>query len=166
MLTPPPLDSPSPVAEDLLGDDWFGDGSVFDTGEELAAALMSLSGAATSWRLAMPAPDPVPAKNRVVREAPKPAARSAGLSPAPADEFLIATMPSSRSRRPTGWSARGVALPAAGRPAAGAARTGWSIRQSVQILRVTEEILGRLREEAALLTWQLAAAAHRETDTP
>jgi hypothetical protein len=34
----------------------------------------------------------------------------------------------------------------------------------VQILRVTEDTLSRLREEAAQLAWQLAAVAHRETD--
>ena len=166
MLIPPPLSSSTPVAEDLLGDDWFGEGSVFDTGEELAAALMSLSGAAASWRLALPVSDPEPAKSRVAREAPKPAGLSPASTAPPADEFLIATMPSSRGREPSGWSARLAALPASVRPAAGGARAGWSIRQSVQILRVTEEILGRLREEAALLTWQLAAAAHRETDPP
>jgi len=32
------------------------------------------------------------------------------------------------------------------------------------VLRVTEDILCRLREEAAQLTWHLAAAVHRETD--
>src|ERR1039458_1610078 len=43
-VTPPPLEFPAPAADDLLGDDWFGDGSVFDTGEDLATALAARGG--------------------------------------------------------------------------------------------------------------------------
>ena len=38
-----PVGDPSALAEDdLLGDDWFGDGSPFESGEKLAAALLTL----------------------------------------------------------------------------------------------------------------------------
>jgi hypothetical protein len=43
-------------------------------------------------------------------------------------------------------------------------RTGWSIRQGVHILRITEETLVSLREQAAERAWELAAAAYRDTD--
>ncbi len=43
-------------------------------------------------------------------------------------------------------------------------RAAWSIRQSVQMLRTTEEMLRRLREDAAELAWQMAAQVRREVE--
>ncbi len=171
-VTPPPLDFPAPVAEDLLGEDWFGEGSVFDTGEDLARALMVLADSRTGRTAAGPAglaisPGVAPEAEGAVagpgpiRPSPAPVA-----GPEPADEFQIATMPSARGPETSGWGLRAAPLTrrrwSGGTP--GSDRRGWSIRQSVQLLRMTEEIMARLREEAAQLTWQLAAAVHRETD--
>ena len=168
---PPPLDSPAPEAEDLLDGDWFGEGSVFDTGEDLANALMVLASAqaaGTARALALspgPLATPEPAvgldgvRTRPPQRAPAPLA-------AP-DEFQVATMPSSRGGPPTGWGRRAAVSISRPRRLGGRAtpeRSGWSIRQSVQMLRMTEDTLYRLREEAAQLTWQLAVLAHREMD--
>jgi hypothetical protein len=171
-LTPPSLGFPAPVAEDLLGGDWFGEGSVFDTGEQLASALLVLAGGRTRQ----------PGGERVLPAAPvsiatrpgHPGGNAAGVgmgqeaadAPVLDGEFQVATMPSALGREPSGWSAHPAAVTRRRWSGAvpGPERRGWSIRQSVQVLRLTEEILSRLREEAAQLTWQLAAAAHRETD--
>jgi hypothetical protein len=171
-VTPPPLDFPAPVAEDLLGEDWFGEGTAFDTGEDLANALMVLAGGRMEWPVAAPSqpPGPVPTDSRPERLGPSPAPLRPlpGVTPRPEPiaEFQVASMPSSHpGGEPSGWGPR---APAVTRRrwsgGVGPERRGWSIRQSVQLLRVTEQIMARLREEAAQLTWQLAAAAHRETD--
>jgi hypothetical protein len=170
-VTPPPLDFPAPVAEDLLDGDWFGEGSVFDTGEELANALLVMAAVRPDGpraALVLPAPA-IRSEERPAGLAPRsaPAGSAPGIPEAPGfdGEFQVATMPSSRAGEPSGWAARSAVVTrrrwSGGVP--GPERRGWSIRQSVQVLRMTEEILIRLREEAAQLTWQLAAAAHRET---
>jgi hypothetical protein len=172
-VTPPPLEFPAPAADDLLGDDWFGDGSVFDTGEDLATALAALAAGEMVWPVdaldlsgvSVPAPARAggPATDQTLEWAPAgPAA-----PPQPSDEFQVATMPSSRGGVPAGWALRApVSFSRPRRLGGGAApeRSGWSIRQSVQMLRMTEDTLYRLREEAAELTWQLAALAYRELD--
>jgi len=168
----PPLEYSAPAAEDLLGEGWFGEGSVFDTGEELAGALMALAGGKVAW----PIVSPQAASSLAASEPAPPAVDAGQVIPGPAragppadsfGEFQVATMPRGPGAEPSGWAERSPApfsrrLGAAPR----SERGGWSIRQSVQFLRLTEEILYRLREEAAQLTWQLAAATHRETDPP
>jgi len=170
----PPLDLPAPAADDLLGEDWFGDGSVFDTGEDLANALVGLATGELVWPvdtlnlpgIAVPAAGP-PGYTVPNQTVPRPPDGPA-VPPQPADEFQVATMPSAQGGPPPGWALR--SSPPIGRPhrlggGSTPERSGWSIRQSVQMLRMTEDTLYRLREEAAQLTWQLAALAHREVDT-
>jgi hypothetical protein len=171
-VTLPPLGFSAPDAEELLGEDWFGAGSVFETGEELANALMLLASGQMTWPvpvLTLPglAQHPPPSPEHPGAPAVPPGPPGGPAPAAPPDEFQVATMPSSREREPSGWAGRSTApLERRRRPRGGPPLTssGWSIRQSVQILRVTEDILCRLREEAAQLTWHLAAAVHRETD--
>jgi hypothetical protein len=150
------------LGDDALGEEWFGEGSVFDSAEELAAALLALATPALAG--AVVGGPVAPAGN--LGAAPSATSRSAstpprGLVAEPMGEFQVAAMPSFAKRPPApvrphspGWQP----TPEISRPQA----TGWSIRQSVQILRTTEEILVRLREEAATLAWEWAAAAHRE----
>jgi hypothetical protein len=172
-VTPPPLEFPAPAADELLGDDWFGDGSVFDTGEDLATALAALASGEMVWPVdaldlsgvSVPAPVPAggPATDQPVGWPP---AGSAAPPQSP-DEFQVATMPSSRGGLPSGWALHApVSISRPRRLGGGTTpeRSGWSIRQSVQMLRMTEDTLYRLREEAAQLTWQLAALAYRELD--
>ena len=174
MVTLPPFEFPAPAADELLGEDWFGEGSVFDTGEDLATALAALASGEMVWPVdvldlsGVSVPSPTPAGRPVTHEQTlgRPARPAAPLQPP--DEFQVATMPSSRGVPPAGWALhapRSISRPR--RIGAGAApeRSGWSIRQSVQMLRMTEDALYRLREEAAQLTWQLAALAYREIDT-
>ncbi len=172
-MTPPPLEFPAPAADELLGEDWFGEGSVFDTGEDLATALAALGSGEMVWpvdaldlpgvSVASPAPAGGPATGQPDAWQP---ARVATPSQPP-DEFQVATMPSWRGGPPSGWALRvPVSVSRLRRPGGGATpeRSGWSIRQSVQMLRMTEDTIYRLRSEAAELTWQLAALAYRELD--
>ena len=170
-MTLPPIGFPAAGTEELLGEDWFGAGSVFDTGEDLATALLGLANGEVSWPVpvltlpagapASPAPPEPPAGGAAIGPA-----AMAPPSPEHAHEFQVATMPSARET-PSGWAGRSPApvdrrrWPREGLPHQS---TGWSIRQSVQTIRVTEDILSRLREEAAQITWHYAAATHRETD--
>lgn len=177
MLTTP-VDYAAPAGAEVLGGDWFGDGSHFDSGEELAAALLALAAAdrqprgsrAGSGEGLAPPPPPLPARVAVAISVPPPEpddARSLEL----VGEFQVAAMPSFRLKEPgipapasqesSGWQPSSATLPASPRPWRSAA---WSIRQSVQMLRTTEEILRRLREEAAELAWQMAAEVRREVE--
>ena len=170
-MIPPSGDASTLVEDDLLGEDWFGEGSPFESGEKLAAALITLARAggdgAPEARLALPPPSapelsPVPPASGPIR-------RPAPVEPAPGGEFQVAVMPSFRADEAgsrTGSEAGSTGWSRAPAPAPGgrAQRTGWSIRQSVQMLRLTEEALRQLRREAAELAWQWAADALLATD--
>ena len=176
-MTTTPLDYAAPAAPDGLGEDWFGEGSVFDSGEQLASALLALAATArrapASPRMGsaerpprLPAAVPARMASPVGEPGPELADGSLEL----VGEFQVAAMPSFRARTPASPAPprrepaglqRSPAMPTR---APRAARSGWSIRQSVQMLRTTEEILRRLRDEAAELAWYLAAAASREVD--
>ena len=112
-------------------DDWFGEGSAFDSGEDLAAALLAI--AAT-------------ARAPVMVAEPAPAGRAAAARPAPVAQTLTWTV-----RRPGSVSI----------PMRQPGRTGWSIRSSVQVLHRTEEVMRHLREEAVVATFHHAARAVR-----
>jgi hypothetical protein len=173
-VTPPPFEFPAPAADELLGEDWFGEGSVFDTGEDLATALAALASGEMVWPVAVldlagvSVPPPARAVLPVSGEQDGRPPAGPATPPPPPDEFQVALMPSSRGGPPTGW-ARHAPRPISRPHRLGAGvspeRSGWSIRQSVQTLRMTEDALSRLREEAAQLTWQLAALAYRDLDT-
>ncbi len=172
-MTPAPFEFPAPAADEFVGEDWFGEGSVFDTGEDLATALAALASGEMVWPVdvldlsGVSVPSPTPAGRPVTHEQTlgRPARPAAPLQPP--DEFQVATMPSSRGVPPAGWALhapRSISRPRQLGAGAAPARSGWSIRQSVQMLRMTENALYRLREEAAQLSWQLAALAYRDLD--
>ncbi|HYA00660.1 MAG TPA: hypothetical protein VEK76_09955 [Candidatus Binatia bacterium] len=176
-----PIEPAVSVDDDLLGEDWFGDGSAFDSGEQLAAALTALASGRPAASRAAPlvsarslvsAPTPGrpaswPGTGAMEARRGGPPAGLGDTAAAGVVEFQVAAMPSSvlwdgersagRASAAFGW--RGTAM-----PTQGAQRTGWSIRQSVQILRVTEDALLKLREEAAELAWRLADAAYQEIE--
>ena len=173
-MTPPPFEFPAPAADELLGEDWFGEGSVFDTGEDLATALAALARGEMVWPVdvldlaGVSVPPPAPADLPVTREPARRLPAGPAAPPQPPDEFQVAPMPSSRGEPPTGWALhapRPISRPRQLGAGAAPERSGWSIRQSVQTLRMTEDALYRLREEAAQLTWQLAALAYLDIDT-
>ncbi|GAC1339698.1 MAG: hypothetical protein NVSMB29_07450 [Candidatus Dormibacteria bacterium] len=166
-------------------DDWFGVGSSFDSGEELAAALVAFGTARPPARAAIEAGPEPPGDGSETGGDP---ARSAlgqapatGLGSAPAGARPAGSPPGSprtegRPRRPvpggrpagqgidaSSWptiSARAAPAPA-GVPAGQASGPGWQIRQGVRSLRRAEEALERLREEAILVAWAAASAALR-----
>jgi len=151
--------SPAP-AETPEEDDWFGEGNAFESGEELAAALLAL---ATQ-------PD--------VDEPAAVAAEPAMLTaPDSGDSFVLVdgrdlapVIPRPQTAAPAPapkrtWSVRSpgaVALP----PRA-PGKSGWSIRNSVMVLQHTEEILNKLRQEAVAVSLLAAARAfHPEHHLP
>ncbi len=79
-------------------------------------------------------------------------------------EFQVAAMPSFVNRAPDPGARHGVGWQRSPAVVSRPPASGWSIRQSVQILRTTEEILVQLREEAAALAWQWASDVHREVE--
>jgi hypothetical protein len=139
-------------------DEWFGEGSAFDSGEDLAAALFALAGVEhtdaaevaveeVAWPLlAVPEPDTVfveVQRSGAVADAGRPYS-SQGRS-------------TSSSAPPRSWSVRapGDAL----LPPTVSGRSGWTIRNSVAVLHRTEDAIARLREEAVAMAFLAAAEA-------
>lgn len=132
-------------------EDWFGEGSMFESSEDLAAALFALAGTADPAAGGQVAPAPRP-EHRIesidptfeVFE-PLAAGRAAEKAPAPA--------------APSSWGLRkpGTVLLPPKRPG----HTGWTIRNSVQVLHQTEEAMARLREQAVTTAFMSAAEAFR-----
>jgi hypothetical protein len=160
-MTRPSPSGAAPPLDGVLSDEWFGEDTAFDSGEDLAAALLAMAGIGPAGPSR--SPDAAALDAMPVVAAPAPTTIAAA---APVAEFQVAEMPSfgieaAHTTLPGVSAWRGV------RPMeTGTQRSGWSIRQSVQTLRLTEDILQRLREEAAELAWVLAAAARRELDSP
>ena len=133
-------------------EDWFGEGSFFDSGEELATALFALAGTVDPALGAPPTYDEPAAVAPVVVHSEfelldgyEPA-RVAPVSPAPATE----------APAPQTWGIRTSA--SAILPPRRSGESGWSIRNSVQVLHRTDDVLRRLREEAVVTAFSSAAA--------
>jgi hypothetical protein len=138
-------------------DEWFGEGSAFDSGEDLAAALFALAGidsrdeppvAEVTVPLA-----PVAEPDSMFIEVQRPNASDAARrrpSSAPA-------RPPASSAAPRSWSVRtpGAAL----LPPTVSGRSGWTIRNSVAVLHRTEDAIAHLREEAVAMAFLAAAEA-------
>jgi hypothetical protein len=137
-------------------DEWFGEGSAFDSGEDLAAALFALAGA--SGAAVSPPPEvarptaPVPEANPVYVEVQRPS------------DFEGARRPGSpyggarrTSASPGSWSVRSPGEHLL--PPKVSGRTGWTIRNSVAVLHRTEDAIARLREEAVAMAFLAAAEA-------
>lgn len=143
-------------------EDWFGEGSAFDSGEELAEALFAMAtavrdqpapaaGVATAPPLAQPAPIPDTPPHDGVFEVIEPLAPAADVGRVP-----VAMAPPA-TPAPRTWSVR--APGADPLPPRQQGRSGWSIRNSVQLLRRTESVMRQLREEAVLTAFAAAARA-------
>jgi hypothetical protein len=139
-------------------DEWFGEGSAFDSGEDLAAALFAFAGTTRSG--VSPPPEVI---------WPTPVAEVAEVNPVyvevqrPSD-FAGARRPGSSSggaRRasasPASWSVRSPGEQLL--PPKVSGRTGWTIRNSVAVLHRTEDAIARLREEAVAAAFLAAAEA-------
>jgi hypothetical protein len=138
----------APPAED---EDWFGEGSMFESSEDLAAALFALAETAdpAAGGQVAPAPRPEPVAETIDNTfevfEPLGAGRAPEKAPAP--------------RAPNSWGLRkaGTVLLPAKRPG----HTGWTIRNSVQVLHQTEEAMAKLREQAVTTAFMSAAEAFR-----
>ncbi|MBV8193960.1 MAG: hypothetical protein JOY80_00380 [Candidatus Dormibacteraeota bacterium] len=139
-----------PTRADDEEDDWFGEGSVFDSGEELAAALLAMSNGE-------PGPPPVAIAEEPPLERPRQSIFEIIRPYTPERDTRQRT--EAEPAQPLTWSVRapGVVVMPPRQPG----RTGWSIRSSVQVLRQTEEVMDRLREDAVASAFSAAARALR-----
>jgi hypothetical protein len=140
-------------------DEWFGEGSAFDSGEDLAAALFALAGAVpvpvrsdviapaeVVWPISIPDADPV------FVEVQRPGALEAATRPGSAYSGA-----KSASVSPGSWSVRSPGRQLL--PPKVSGRSGWTIRNSVAVLHRTEDAIAQLREEAVAMAFLAAAEA-------
>jgi hypothetical protein len=136
-------------------EEWFGEGSAFDSGEDLAAALFALAGAKYTepvpevlWPVATPAGSDA---DTVFVEVQRPSAVAEAARP----YGIRSSSAPTASRR--SWSVRtpGDAL----LPPTVSGRSGWTIRNSVAVLHRTEDAIAHLREDAVAMAFLAAAEA-------
>lgn len=140
-------------------DEWFGEGSAFNSGEDLAAALFALAGARengpaaeTHWPAAAPVltNHTVFVNDNVFEEVERPGALEEARRPGSFGNRV--TTPASRS-----WSVRSPGEQLL--PPTVSGRSGWTIRNSVAVLHRTEDAIAKLREEAVAMAFLAAAEA-------
>ena len=143
-------------------DGWFGEGSAFDSGEDLAAALLELAGTPVQ-AVAAEAEERSGFEERAgsdlmfeLLRPQKGGADETVEATAHASKWSSATQSQTQARTWTVRSPGSLDLPAR-KPG----KTGWSIRSSVQLLQRTEEVMLSLREEAVNATLVAAARAVR-----
>jgi hypothetical protein len=136
-------------------DEWFGEGSAFDSGEALAAALFALAGTTRSnvvapvaviWTAPVPEADSgfvEVERHGVLEEAGRPGSLQSGMRVTTAS--------------PRSWSVRSPGEQFL--PPTVSGRSGWTIRNSVAVLHRTEDAIARLREEAVAMAFLAAAEA-------
>ncbi len=157
------------------GVDWFGEDTPFDSTAELTAALRGI--ATRAWTVHAPVvrgpvaapdgtldpddPDETPDPHsdfEILDPRPLPAARGTPERPAPALQIEAeASMPA----LPT-WSVRLPGIDPL--PPRQPGRSGWSLPNSVRILRRAEELIARLRQEAVIAAFDAASRAMRNQD--
>jgi hypothetical protein len=141
-------------------DEWFGEGSAFDSGEDLAAALFALAGTARIDAIPKAESD-WPTGMRDVRRSEGDSdfvevARTGGLDGA----RRAGSMPNgtrTATTTPGTWSVRNPGEQLL--PPKVSGRSGWTIRNSVAVLHRTEEAIAHLREEAVAMAFLAAAEA-------
>ncbi|HVC40593.1 MAG TPA: hypothetical protein VND54_01310 [Candidatus Saccharimonadales bacterium] len=138
-------------------DEWFGEGSAFDSGEDLAAALFALAGAMPTERNVIPPvevvwPISMPQSAPVFVEVQRPGTLDGARRPG---SLYSATKSASAS--PGSWSVRSPGEQLL--PPKVSGRSGWTIRNSVTVLHRTEDAIARLREEAVAMAFLAAAEA-------
>ena len=148
-----------PVELTVDEDDWFGAGSSFDSGEELAAALFSMSALPAGAEAGGVSPDQA---DGLIAGAARPV-RSAAGSPIPATpdqgvggEFSTLVQPDQLASTGVARAPRGAAFGPVQRSG-----SGWRIREGVRSLRRAEDALDKLRQDAVVVTWAAASVAVR-----
>jgi hypothetical protein len=141
-------------------DEWFGEGSAFDSGEDLAAALFALAGTARIDAIPKAESD-WPTATQEVRGSEGDSdfveiARTGGLD----GSRRAGSMPNgtrTATITPGTWSVRSPGEQLL--PPKVSGRSGWTIRNSVAVLHRTEEAIAHLREEAVAMAFLAAAEA-------
>ncbi len=142
----------APDLSALDDEDWFGDGSAFDSGEDLAAALLVMAGVGTVEETASSSGveiefDPVQPQ-RIPPAQDQPSGHGV--------EFVA-----------SGGEQKGHETPAAGWKVVSGLeerRTGahkWSFRHGILAMRQTEDAMGRLQRGAVETAWAAAAVSTR-----
>ena len=153
------MPAPAPAATE---EDWFGEGSAFDSGEDLAAALYALAGVGPAP--AMPADDAHPAADIVIGGGDFEVVERGPVTTPVATGLRVLEPAAPPAPTPYTWSIR-----APGRsllPPRQSGRSGWSIRSSVTVLHRTEEAMAKLREEAVESAFLAAATAMAQGRAP
>jgi hypothetical protein len=143
-------------------EDWFGEGSAFDSGEELAEALFAMASAVrehSPLTAVAPSASLVPEPIQAPEIPPREAAFEVVEPPAPGGDdgrAPVGVAPRA-TPSPRTWSVRAPGVDPL--PPRHHGRSGWTIRNSVQLLRRTESVMQQLREEAVLTAFAAAARA-------
>jgi hypothetical protein len=127
----------SPVDEE---EDWFGEGSSFDSGEDLAAALFAMAGDA-------------PAVQEPVESAKGPAILTIDTSGFRVVESIGNRNAAAGKADKTDWSVRETSAREQ------SVEPRWGLRHSVQILKRTEQVMARLQRDAVEVTFSAASLA-------
>jgi hypothetical protein len=139
----------------IQDDEWFGEGSAFDSGEDLAAALFALAGVTRIDVIPKPEiirPERVPEADQDFEEVQRPAALDGARRPGSQDGAVRGATSS-----PGSWSVRSPGEQLL--PPKVSGRSGWTIRNSVAVLHRTEDAIAKLREEAVAMAFLAAAEA-------
>jgi hypothetical protein len=148
--------APSTGVVQVPDDEWFGEGSAFDSGEDLAAALFALAGVThhdePPEAEVSPPVAPLPPVESAFFEVERPTALESARRP-----YSSRGRTTASSAPPRSWSVRapGDAL----LPPTVSGRSGWTIRNSVAVLHRTEDAIARLREDAVAMAFLAAAEA-------
>jgi hypothetical protein len=148
--------APSTGVVQVPDDEWFGEGSAFDSGEDLAAALFALAGVTDRGdppeAEVSPPAVPVPQVENAFFEVERPTALASARRP-----YSSRGRTTAPSAPPRSWSVRaaGDAL----LPPTVSGRSGWTIRNSVTVLHRTEDAIAHLREDAVAMAFLAAAEA-------
>jgi hypothetical protein len=146
----------------IQDDEWFGEGSAFDSGEDLAAALFALAGTSVkASTTSVPTLSPeistwptfvAPDTDPVFEEVERPAGLDGARRPGSQYGGARGAVSSSNT-----WSVRSPGEQLL--PPTMSGRKGWTIRNSVAVLHRTEDAIAKLREEAVAMAFLAAAEA-------
>ena len=151
---------PDPGAAEEEEEEWFGEGSAFDSGEDLAAALFAMAGVQTADAPA-DGPGTLVASqahdDSAYDEWSSRGAATATVPTAPMDlsSFQISERPALVRPGPSTWGVREQ-----GNMSRGPAQ--WGMRHSVQMLKTTEQVMARLQRDAIEVAFHAAARAYAQ----
>ena len=177
-MVPPDLDADRPIQERYVAhapgsseetmpdlsalddEDWFGEGSAFDSGEDLAAALMAMAGggaspeAAGGLQFAPLSPDDAISRGAGVQEASHGFAfeptrdEEVVVAPSHGEEVGSQTAPTEEAPQP-GWHPQTLKARRSG-------QRDWTFRNGILAMRKAEDSIARMRKSAIEVSWVAA----------